>query len=299
MVFFGDPSNKSLSEKLAKELDLKLSYPEIHTFPDGEKRVRVLENVVDQKSIVLKSLGVPVHDNLFELALIIDAIKRTGGSEITATVPYIAYQRGDHVFRVGEGVGLEVVIKVIEGSGVDRVLFVDPHSIKLSEMFKIPAMELSALSLFAEKIKEIEPNTKKITLVTPDMGGIRRIKILSGMLNGANYVSITKERDLHTGEIKISSSEGEFKGICFVVDDMISTGGTIVQAADFLFEKGIRDIYLMATHPVFVGNAIKKLKNSKAEKIFVTDSIPIPKEKRFEKLETLTIAEEIAKCLKI
>lgn len=297
MFFYGDLANTDLSEKLSQKLGLKLSYPEVHTFQDGEKRVRILENVVDQRTIVLKSLGPPVHENLFEFTLTIDAIKRTGGSEVIAIAPYIAYQRGDHVFRTGEGVGLEIVIKLIEGCGVDKILFVDPHSIKLSEMFHIKAVALSALSLFAEKIKEIEPNLKNITLVSPDAGGIRRIKQLSELLEGANYAVITKDRDLHTGNIKISKTEGKFRGICFVVDDMYSTGGTSAKAAEYLFDKGIKEIYLMATHPIFAGDAVNLLQNSKAKKVFTTDSIPVPKEKKFEKLEIISIASVVSEFI--
>lgn len=297
MLFFGESSNKSLSEKLAKELDLKLSYPEIHTFPDGEKRVRILENIVDKKTIILKTLCPPVHENLIEFLLTVDAIKRTGGSEVIAVVPYLAYQRGDHVFRTGEAVGLELVIKYIEATGVDKILFVDPHSVRISEMFHIPSVSSSALKLFAKKIQEIEPRKKNITLVSPDMGGIRRIKILSELLGDVNYASIEKDRDLHTGEIEISKTKGEFRGTCFVVDDMFSTGGTSVNAAEFLFERDIKDIYLMATHPVFVGNAVRILQDCPAKKNITSDSIPIPDEKKFDKLEILSLGKTIARDL--
>lgn len=298
MFFYGDPNNPDLSKKVADALYTNLYYPEVTVFPDGEKRIRILEKVVDKKIVVLKSLCPPVDENIMQLAFILDGLKRSGATELSLIVPYFGYSRGDHVFRDGEAVPTEVVVKIIEASRVDKIAFFDPHSIKLPEMFKIPATPLSALSVFAEKIKEIEPAPKKITLVTPDMGGIRRILQLSELLGGVNTATITKERDLHTGNIEISSSEGEFRGTCFIIDDMISTGGTIVQAAAYLFEKDIKKIYLMATHAVFSADATTKLENSKAEKVFVTDSIPVPKEKQFEKLEVLTIAEEITKYLK-
>lgn len=290
MVFYGDPDNTELSEQVAYGLSTELFYPEIDVFADGEKRVRVAENVVGENVVILKSLFIPVDDNVIKLAFTVDAAKRSGAEQVVALAPYLGYSRGDHVFRSGEAVSLEVVIKILQVNGVDKIAFVDPHSIKIPEMFEIPATDLSALPLFAQKIRQIEPDTSKITLVTPDMGGIRRIKILSEMLDNANYACINKDRDLKTGEITMSGTEGEFRGTCFVVDDMIATGGTIVQAAHFLLEKGIADVYLAATHPLMYGKAVPLLKESKVKGVIVMDTVGIPKEKQFKNLEILSCA---------
>lgn len=295
MVFYGDPDNIGLSENVAKALGVELFYPEIDVFADGEKRVRVAEDVVGENVLILKSLFTPVDDNVIKLAFTVDAAKRSGAEQVVALVPYLGYSRGDHVFRSGEAVSLEVVIRILQVNGVDKIAFVDPHSIKIPEMFSIPATSLSALTLFADRIREIEPDTSTITLVSPDMGGIRRIKILSELLDNANYACINKDRDLKTGTISMSGTEGEFQGTCFVVDDMIATGGTIVQAATYLKkEKGITDVYLVATHPLMYGKAVSLLKESEVKGVIVMDTVDIPIEKQFSKLEVISCAPLLA-----
>lgn len=298
MIFYGDNANKDLSEKVAHLLGVETFYPEIHVFPDGEKRVRIQQDVLGEEVVVLKSLFMPVDENIMTFAFILDALKRRGVKSISTVVPYVGYCRGDHEFRTGEAVPLEVVIRLIEMSGAQRIAFFDPHSIKFPEMFQIPATALSAVELFAQKIKEIEPNKDNITLITPDMGGKRRLQLLSDHLGGVNCASIQKERDLHTGQIEIRQSKGEFRGTCFIIDDMIATGGTVAQAAIHLSEKGVKDIYLMATHGLLYGNALEVLKKSPARKVIVTDAVGIPEEKKFDRLEILTLASVVARYVK-
>jgi len=288
MLFYGDPDNTTLSEAVAKGLGVELYYPEIDVFADGEKRVRLAEDVVGKNVVILKSLCTPVDDNVIKLAFTLDAAKRSGAEKAIALIPYLGYSRGDHLFRSGESVSLEVVIKILQANNVDSVALIDPHSIRIPEMFEAPTTDLSALPVFAEKIREIEPDLSKITLVTPDIGGMRRIKMLSEMLDDANYACINKDRDLKTGNITMKGTEGDFKGTCFVVDDMIATGGTIVQAANHLYEVGIKEIYVLATHALLNGNASEKLQNSQAKKVLVADTVPVTKDKAFEKLEVIS-----------
>lgn len=298
MVFFGDPENKSLSEKVAKRLNIKSHYPEVHIFPDKEKRIRILEEVLDEDIILLKSISNPVEENFVEFLFIVDALKRNGARSIYAIISYLGYSRADHVFRLGEAVPLEVLIKIIENSKIDKVMLIDPHSIKTPDEFAIPVADGSALPVFAEKIKELGFKNNEITVVSPDMGGIRRIKILSELLDGAGYATINKDRDLETGKIKDTEIEGELKENCFVVDDMISTGGTIVEACSLLDKKGVKNIYVFATHPILAADAPKILQDSQAKKIFVTDTVPVSKDQKFEKLEILSIDEIIANRIK-
>lgn len=177
-------------------------------------------------------------------------------------------------------------------------MLIDPHSIKTPDEFAIPVADGSALPVFAEKIKELGFKNNEITVVSPDMGGIRRIKILSELLDGAGYATINKDRDLETGKIKDTEIEGELKENCFVVDDMISTGGTIVEACSLLDKKGVKNIYVFATHPILAADAPKILQDSQAKKIFVTDTVPVSKDQKFEKLEILSIDEIIANRIK-
>lgn len=292
MLLFGDELNKSLSEGISRVLSTPLFYPDITVFPDGERRVRLLEDVVDKDVIFIKTSSVTpnVDSFIIETAFLTDAFKRSGAKSVTGIIPYLPYCRADHVFRSGEAVPLEVVINMLESSGLSKIIFVDPHTIKMPEMFTIDTLNLSALPIFAEKIREIGCNVHDCVIVSPDMGGLRRMEQLSKMLGGLPFTSIEKDRDYETGDIKASGIHGEVKKNCFIVDDIISSGRTIVQAVDKLLELGAEKIYIFATHPVFSEQASQILENSKAERIFITDSIPVAEDKKFHRLEVLSLA---------
>lgn len=296
MLIIGDPQNKSLSEGLAGKLSCEVIYPEIMVFPDTEQRVRIdAEKVFGQKVYVVKSIETPVDTQVLQLSFIVDAANRAGADFVTGIIPYIPYMRADHVFRTGEAVPLELVIKMIEDAGLNEIIIVDPHSIKIPEMFKISVKDLSALSMFAAKIKEIEPNLENVTIVSPDMGGLRRLEILDELLGGGvNKVQINKDRDYESGAVKVAEHTGEIKGICMIIDDIISTGKTIAQAVETLMVNGAEKVYVMATHPVFSQKSTQLLAESDATRVFVTDSIPVPAEEMFDKLEILPLAPLIA-----
>jgi ribose-phosphate pyrophosphokinase len=295
MKIFSGTSNKFLAEKIAENLGIQLSNLEIFKFPDGEERIRILDKVLDEDVFVVQSTSTPVNENYMELFLIVDALKRSGARSIKAIIPYLGYQRQDHIFRVGEAVSLEVVATLLKWGGVDEVISFDLHSIKTPEIFKIKLTHLSALPIFAEKIKKIGGNT---TLVSPDMGGIRRIKILSEMLSNMQFITIEKNRDLVTGTITMNEISSSVKENALIVDDMISTGGTILTAANLLKKKGAKKVYVFATHAVFSKDAVKILNSPQIEKVFVTDTVYIPNEKRFPKLEILSVSKMIAESIK-
>lgn len=304
MKVFSGSSNKPLAEKIAKKLNLKLSPVEIHIFPDGERRIRILEKVVDEDVVIVQTTSPAPDKNYMELFFLVDAAKRSGAKNITVVVPYLGYQRQDHLFREGEAVSLEVIAETLEATGINKLIVVDLHSIKIPENFSIPVTHLTALSIFAKRIKELFKDYKDSVLISPDMGGIRRIKILSELLDNMSYVSIEKNRDLATGNIESSSFDTKNSGFikkakrAIIVDDMISTGGTIVAAVDLLVKNGIKESFVFATHPVFSNESKEILQNSKLSKVFVTDTIKIPENKKFEKLEVLSVAGEIAKEIK-
>lgn len=297
MLFFGDPNNKELSEKLGKRLSASVYYPQITVFSDGERRVLIKEKVLEEKIIVLKSLGTPVDSNILEFAFTIDALKRSGAKEVTGIVSYLGYSRGDHVFKSGDAVPLEVVINIIQGAGLDKIVIIDPHSIKTSDIFNIPVTTLSSIPLFADKIKQMNFDMGKVSLVSPDMGGIRRVKELCELLTCESITVINKDRDYDTGKIKVVEATGEVGEISIMVDDIISTGGTIVQAANYLKAHGAKRTFVFATHAVFAPVAPKKLQNSNLEKVFITDTIELSEERKFEKLEVLSLDGLISEAL--
>lgn len=303
MKLFSGSANKPLAEKVAKELGLEVSSVETHVFPDGEKRIRITESVVDEITVVMQSANTPVDQHYMELFFIVDALKRSGARKVIAVVPYFGYQRQDHVFRDGEAVSLEVVIKMIESVGVDHFVSVDLHSVKIPELFHIPVSHLSALPVFAEKIKEGQTQGFALAdtiLVSPDKGGLRGIEIFSKLLGGILYVVLDKQRDTTTGVVSYATVDEHVlagKKQAIILDDMISSGGTIMPVAEMLIKHGVETIAVFATHPVFSENAPYILQNSPLAKVYVSDSVKVSTAKRFEKLGIFTIAKEIAKEL--
>lgn len=328
MKFFSGSSNKPLAEKIAKECNLSVSPIEIFVFPDGEKRIQIQERVVDEHCVVVQSTATPVAENYMELFFILDGLKRSGASQITVVMPYVGYQRQDHVFRDGEAVSLDVVITMLQSLKVDRMIALDFHSIKIPELFSIPVTQVSALPLFADVILGRGPvghhprstssdlpavahrgtpmpatPLENAMLVSPDMGGLRRISKMSELLDGMPWIATVKDRDLATGAIEISKIDGEHKDAdlagkdIFMIDDMISSGHTVVESAKLLKSKGVNRISAFVTHPIFSEEAPTILQESDVDAVYVTDGVFIPKEKHFEKLHVLSVAAMIAKAV--
>ena len=297
MLIFSGSSNKNLAQKLTDKLGAKLGDLEIHIFPDNENRVRVLGTVVDQDVLVVQSTGISPNLYYMELFFILDSLKRSGARSIGLVIPYLGYQRQDHIFRSGEAVSLEVIISILEGFGISKVISFDLHSVRIPQLFKTEVKHLSALPLFAEKIKDMK--ISDFVLVSPDMGGIARIKKLSKLLGGAPFITVEKNRDLVTGDIDSMKFSGEIKKTAVIVDDVISTGKTLIAASDLLLKNGAEKIYVFATHGIFAGRAPHDLQESPGiEKVIVTDTISIPHDRRFSKLEIISVTNLIAEELK-
>ncbi|MBI2026003.1 MAG: ribose-phosphate pyrophosphokinase [Candidatus Levybacteria bacterium] len=295
MKIFAGSSSRKLALKISNNLNVKLSPMEVFVFPDGEKRIKLNDRVVGEDCVVIASTGIPTDTNYMELFFIIDALRRSGAKSITLIAPYLGYSRQDHVFREGEDVSLQVIIKILESIGINKIISLDLHSIKIPEFFKVPVVHLSALDLFAKKIKVFENSV----LISPDMGGIRRIKKLSEILGNCPFATIEKERDLNKATITMLSLNGKVNGkIAVIVDDILSTGQTLVKACDLLIENGATKVYSFITHAVFAKDANAVLQKSKIKKVFVTDTIDIDDKKRFPKLEIISVANLISGVLK-
>ncbi len=300
MLIFSGSSNKNLAKKIAGRLGVSLSQIEIHTFPDKENRVRVIDKVLDKDVIVVQSTGVSPNRYYMELFFILDSLKRSGARSVTLVIPYLGYQRQDHIFRSGEAVSLEVIVNLIKTLKVDSVISFDLHSLRIEEFFKakrIKLYHLSALRVFAKEIERMEGND--LVLVSPDMGGIRRIQLLSELLgNKIPCISIDKDRNLNTGEVTSTKINGEVKKRAIIVDDVISTGKTLISAAELLKKNGVEEIYVMATHGIFAGDAPEDLENSIIKKVIVSDTIEIRNNRRFNKLQMVSVSPLITKTLK-
>jgi ribose-phosphate pyrophosphokinase len=298
MSIFSGSASKKLAGKIAKGLGLELSPVEIFVFPDGEKRIRIQKKVLGEDCIIVQSASIPPDENYMELFIMIDALRRSGAKSIKVVIPYLGYQRQDHIFRDGEAVSLEVIAEILTRVGMTELFSFDFHSPKIPEVFSVPVHHLSALPIFAEKIKK-DFNLKEIVLVSPDMGGIRRIKEVSEMLGSIPFATIEKNRDLASGAINDSGLDGNVRGkVAIIVDDMISTGQTLVEAVELLLENGAVKIFAFATHAVFAKDAGKLLQHSNIERVIVSDTIDVPAYNIFPKLEILSIADVAAKALK-
>jgi ribose-phosphate pyrophosphokinase len=298
MLIFSGSSNKPLTQKIAQHLGKEVSPVEIFVFPDGEKRIRIQQPVLGEDCVIVQSASIPPDENYMELFIMIDALKRSGAKSIKTVIPYLGYQRQDHIFRDGEAVSLEVIAEILTRVGMTELFSFDLHSPKIPEIFSVPVSHLSALPLFAEEIKK-DFNLSETVLVSPDMGGIRRIRQISEMLGNLPFATVEKNRDLSTGEINDAGLTGDVRGkIAIIVDDMISTGITMVNAANLLIENGAEKVFIFATHAVFARHADKILQESKIERVVVSDTIEVPKYSLFPKLTILSIAKIAAEALK-
>jgi ribose-phosphate pyrophosphokinase len=298
MNIFSGSASKKLAGKIAKDLNLELSPVEIFVFPDGEKRIRIQKKVLGEDCIIVQSASIPPDENYMELFIMIDALKRSGAKSIKVVIPYLGYQRQDHIFRDGEAVSLEVIAEILTRVGMTELFSFDLHSPKIPEVFTVPVKHLSALPIFAEKIKQ-DFNLSEIVLVSPDMGGIRRVKEVSEMLGNVPFATVEKNRDLGDGEINNSGLDGEVRGkIAVIIDDMISTGQTMVEAAELLIQEGALRVVVFATHAVFAKDAGKLLQHSQIERVIVSDTIDVTAYNQFPKLEVLSISETAAIALK-
>lgn len=293
MKIFSGSSNKLLTENVAKVLGQPVSPIEIFIFPDGEQRIRLLDSVVGEDAVLIQPTASPVDINYMELFFIANALIRNGAKSIKAVIPYLGYQRQHHLFREGEAVSLEVIVKTLEAVGIGHVVTFDLHAPKIPEIFTVPLSHLSAAPLFINVIKQNKWDAKDSVLVSPDRGGVYRNKNLSEILN-LPYVTIKKERDLVSGKVEAVDVIGDVAKRALVVDDMISSGATLIKAAELLKAKGAEEIIVFATHGILAKDASRLLQESSISKIFLTDTVMIPEEKRFEKLEILSVAEMVA-----
>lgn len=297
MKLFSGSSNIALAQKVAKHFGKDLDNLEISIFSDKEKRIRVVDKVLDQDTVIVQSTSTPADENYMELFLTIDALKRSGAKSVKAVIPYLGYQRQDHIFRDGEGVSLEVIAETLVRVGMTELFSFDLHTPKIAEIFTVPVHHLSALQIFADKIKQ-EFDHNKLVLVTPDLGGIRRIKEMSQALDNLPFATVTKDRDLESGKIEDTQIDGYVREkIAIIVDDMISTGETMVEAAKLLQEEGAIKVIAFATHAVLSKEASRILQQSNIERVYTSDTIDIEEKKRFPKLQILSVSEIIANAL--
>jgi len=290
-------SNKVLSRNIAKYLKTKLVNSSIRKFADGEIYVEINENIRGNSIFIVQSVSSPANDNLMELLLCIDALKRSSAKNITAVIPYFGYARQDRKVVPRTSISAKLVSNLITKAGADRIVTVDLHAGQIQGFFDIPVDNLFATPIFARHVRK-KIKSKKIICVAPDVGGTERARALGKLLNVG--LAIVDKRRPKPGQSQVMNVIGDVKGkTCVIVDDIIDSGGTIVNAAKALKERGAKEVYVYITHGVLSGDAVKKIKNSVIENLVITDTIDNgDKTKNVKNIEVLPISGLMGEAIK-
>ena len=290
-------SNKQLSNKISKNLKNKLVNTSIRKFADGEIYIEINENIRGNSIFIIQSVSSPANDNLMELLLCIDALKRSSAKNITTVIPYFGYARQDRKVVPRTSISAKLVSNLITNAGADRVVTVDLHAGQIQGFFDIPVDNLFATPIFAKHIKR-KIKSNNIICVAPDVGGVERARALGKKLDVG--LAIVDKRRPSPGKSQVMNVIGNVKNkICILTDDIIDSGGTIVNAADVLLKRGAKEVHVYATHGVFSGDAVKKINNSKIKNLVITDSIDSSdKLKKGRNIEVLSISILLAEAIK-
>jgi ribose-phosphate pyrophosphokinase len=291
-------SHPALAEAVARELGVELAKLSAYDFANGEIFVRFEESVRGTDAFVLQSHTFPINKWIMEQLLLIDALRRASARRISVIMPYYGYARQDKKHRGREPISARLMADLLKTAGADRIMTVDLHTSQIQGFFDGPVDHLFAIKILAEHVQS-RYDRNEITIVSPDSGRVRVAERWTDIL-GSPLAIIHKRRDPDVpNEVKMFEVVGEVKGrICVLVDDMIDTGGTIVKAAETLFENGAKDVIVTATHGILSGKAAEKLQGSRISEVVVTDTLPIVPESRFNKLTILPIAPMIANAVR-
>ena len=297
MKLLSGTGNLELSKKIAKNLKLKLVNSNIKRFADGEIYVEINENIRGNSIFVIQSISTPANDNLMELLICIDSLRRSSAKNITAVIPYFGYARQDRKVVPRTAISAKLVSNLITNAGAHRIVTVDLHAGQIQGFFDIPVDNLFSTPIFSKHIKKYISN-KNIICVAPDVGGVERARALGQKLNVG--LAIVDKRRPAPGKSQVMNIIGNVKGKnCLLVDDIIDSGGTIVNAAKALKEKGAKDVYVYVTHGVLSGNAVEQINNSKIKKLILTDTIDNSnKIKKSSKIVVLSISNLMAEAIK-
>ncbi|MDF1645198.1 MAG: ribose-phosphate pyrophosphokinase [Pseudomonadales bacterium] len=274
-IFTGN-ATPDLARKISKKLGLPMGSAEVGSFSDGEVAVEVNENVRGHDVFIIQSTCLPTNDNLMELVILADALRRASAARITAVIPYFGYSRQDRRVRSARvPISAKVVADMISGVGIDRVMTVDLHADQVQGFFNIPVDNVYASPVLLTDIAR--QNHKNLTVVSPDVGGVVRARAFAKQLDDADLAIIDKRRP-QANEAQVMNIIGDVKGrTCVIVDDMVDTAGTLCKAAEALKEHGAEKVVAYCTHAVLSGKAIENILGSTLDQLVVTDTIPLTK----------------------
>ena len=298
LVLIAGRSHPELAQHVAKELGIDLVDTQAYDFANGEIFVRFEESVRGCDAFVLQSHTEPINKWIMEQLLMVDALKRASAKRITVVMPFYGYARQDKKHRGREPISARLIADLFKTAGADRLMAIDLHTAQIQGFFDGPVDHLFALPLLVKYVAETVADRSLITVVSPDAGRVRVAERWTDLL-GAPLAIIHKRRDPDVpNEAKVQEVVGEVEGrICVLIDDMIDTGGTIVKASEALFDNGARDVIVAATHAILSGPAVERFANSRVREVVVTDTLPIPDDRRFDKLTVLPVAPLIARAI--
>ena len=293
-VFSGN-AHKDLAKDICSYLGVSLGACEVFKFSNDQTFVKILENVREKDVFLVQTLSAPVNDHLMELLIMIDAARRASAGRITVVVPYYGYGRTDKKDQPRVAITARLIADFISVAGADRVLTMNLHAGQIQGFFNIPLDELTAIPMLAANVKD--RGIPDLVVVATDVGGAKEARDMANHLN-APIAIVEKQRIGNQDKVEAMNVIGSVEGrIALIVDDEIDTGGTFAAAAQILKEHGAGDIYCSVVHPLLSGSAASRLADSPLTELVVTDTLPIPKEERFDRMKVLSIASLLGEAI--
>jgi ribose-phosphate pyrophosphokinase len=287
-------ANPLLAGRISEKLDIPLTDARLRRFPDGEINVKIEDSMRGHDVFVIQPTSPPVNEHLMELFIILDALRRASAGRVTAVIPYYGYARKERKTQPREPISAKLIANFITLAGADRLLLFDLHAEAIEGFFDVPTDHLSPHRIFADYLKT--KNLHHLTIVAPDAGGGRRAEAVANDLQAP--IAFGYKRRTGEGDVDTIAVSGDVKGRdCVVVEDIITTGGTISKVVQALRNQGAGRVLVAATHPVFTGNAVERLKQADVEEVIVTDSVPIDADKLGPPLTVLSVAPLLAEAI--
>ncbi|WP_413627651.1 ribose-phosphate diphosphokinase [Fructilactobacillus vespulae] len=295
MKIFSLDSNRPLAEKVAEHMGIDLGKVTVDHFSDGEIKINIEESVRGDNVYIIQSTSAPVNDNLMELLIMVDALRRASAATINVVIPYYGYARQDRKARSREPITAKLVADMLQTDGITRVVALDLHAAQIQGFFDVPVDHLMGAPLLADYF--ITNNLDEdVVVVSPDHGGVTRARALAEFLSAP--IAIIDKRRPKANVAKIMNIIGDVKGKrAIMIDDMIDTAGTITKGAQALIDAGAEEVYACCTHPVLSGPAIQRLDDSPIKQVVVTDSIQLPEEKKIAKITQISTAPLIGDAI--
>ena len=294
-IFAGN-SNRKLAEEIAEKIGLPLGLAKVGKFSDGESAIHIEEVVRGSDVFIIQSTCSPVNDNLVELLIMIDALKRASAGRITAVMPYYGYARQDRKAKARDPISAKLVANLITTAGADRILTMDLHAPQLQGFFDIPVDHLIGVPILANYFKEKFQDTSDVVVVSPDVGSVSRSRKFAERLDVPLAIIDKRRPKANVSEIMNIIGDVNNKRV-ILVDDLIDTGGTVLNAAYALVEIGAKEVYACCTHGVLSGSAIEKIEESPMKELVTLNTIPIPEDKKISKLVSLSVAPVFAEAI--